>query len=329
MPSFFLNKIITKNPNATLEQLKEKASKRKAKQMQMREKFGGAMKMLKGWMGCRSGSNSKSRSRSNAKPEGVADWESLCEKFPAMPKWIIAKIMKRNQGMSTEQIAERIVIRLSNSELKTEQQRNTFAVLRQNFPRMPEFVLNKIITKNPDMTIDQLIAKGVQKREKIMKHRGPHGHGPHGRGGRGHHGHGHGPHGHGPHGHGPHGHGPHGHGRRRQSPESSTSPEWTSEDKETFMTLVKLFPTLSPHRIGIVMKNNAGKSFDKLHERLSEISQNKNKTIELTEDQADKVQTLIKIFPVFGENKIRQIVKNHPGIELLDLVDRIHKRMGA
>jgi hypothetical protein len=333
MPSFFLNKIITKNPNFTIEQLKQRVTKRKGKMMQMREKFGGAMKMLKGWMGCRSGSNSKSRSKSNGNPERFKDVEILCEKFPAFPKWKIAKIVKRNPDLSVEKVAERIVERLSKFELKTEQQRNTFALLRQNFPRMPEFILNKMIIKNQNMTIDQLIAKGVQKREKMMKHRGgrhghgPHGHGPHGHGPRGFGPHGHGPHGHGPHGHGPHRGGPHGHGPRRSSPESSTSPDWTAEDKETFTLLMKEFPTLSAFRIGTVMKNNAGKSFNKLHDRLSEICQ--KKTPELTEAQTDKIQTLIKIFPNFPENRMKNIVKNNSEAELLQLVDIIHKKLDA
>ena len=325
MPSFFLNKIITNNPNFTLEQMTQRAEKRKGKMMQMREKFGGAMKMLKGWMGCRSGSNSKSRSKSNGKPKRFEDVETLCEKFPAFPRWKIAKIVKRNPDLSVEKVAERIVERLSKFELKTEQQRNTFAQLRQNFPRMPEFILNKMIIKNPNMNIEQLIAKGVQKREKIMQHRGgKHGHGPHGHGPHGHRG---GRHGHGPHGHGPHGHGPHGHGPRRVSPESSTSPDWTKEDNETFMILMKKFPTLSAFRVGQVMKNNAGKSFDKLYDRLSEICE--KKTVELTEAQSDKVQTLTKIFPAIPEDRIKKIVKNNSEVELLQLIDIVHKKIGA
>ena len=173
MPSFFLNKIISKNGDKSIDQLREKVSKRKAKHMAMKDKFGGAMRMVKGWMGCKSGSTSRSRSNGKGKcqapKQGVENWEMLCAKFPQFPKWKIGKIMKRNPDMTVEQVAKRIVERLSVFELTTEAQRATFEVMRQNFPRMPEFVLNKMITKNPDMTIDQLIAKGIKKREGMWK----------------------------------------------------------------------------------------------------------------------------------------------------------------
>jgi len=90
---------------------------------------------------------------------------------------------------------------------------------------------------------------------------------------------------------------------------------------------MKEFPTLSAFRIGTVMKNNAGKSFNKLHDRLSEICQ--KKTPELTPAQTDKIQTLIKIFPNFPENRMKNIVKNNSEAELLQLVDIIHKKLDA
>ena len=93
------------------------------------------------------------------------------------------------------------------------------------------------------------------------------------------------------------------------------------------MILMKKFPTLSAFRVGQVMKNNAGKSFDKLYDRLSEICE--KKTVELTEAQSDKVQTLTKIFPAIPEDRIKKIVKNNSEVELLQLIDIVHKKIGA
>ena len=46
---------------------------------------------------------------------------------------------------------------------------------------------------------------------------------------------------------------------------------------------------------------------------------------ELTPEQTDKVQTLLKIFPKFGEDKIKWIVQKNSGLELLELSESIHK----
>jgi hypothetical protein len=88
---------------------------------------------------------------------------------------------------------------------------------------------------------------------------------------------------------------------------------------------MKSFPTLSAWRIGTVMKNNAGKSIDKLITRCSEIAN--TKSTELTSAESDKVQTLTKIFPNFPEDKLKRIVKNNLESELLALIDIIHKKM--
>merc|ERR1712048_572109 len=138
--------------------------------------------------------------------------------------------MKKNDKLGFEELNQLIAEKLNSVKLNDEQLK-TYELLRVDFPRMPEFMLKKVIAKHPNADIEKLKKKAAKKRDckrkklgmmcmkKMMhcKSKSPEyekfGHGPHGHWGKGPHGHG--PHGFGPHGHfgkGPHGFGPYGKG---------------------------------------------------------------------------------------------------------------------
>merc|ERR1712072_252638 len=183
-------------------------------------------------------------------------FEWLCEKFPEMPKWKIGKIMKKNRKLSKQEICDLIQKKLDKSQLD-DAGKAKFDELRKDFPRMPEFLLKRVICKNKDADMDKLknkleklkkkgkdckrgFIKGLFEKMGCMKKKlmgmgsqqgfegyGPQAYGPmmYGFAPMGYGPQGFGPHGHGPHGHGPHGHGPHRHHRGHKWDTDSSSEE--------------------------------------------------------------------------------------------------------
>ena len=103
--------------------------------------------------------------------EKWATFETLLQKFPAAPKWVIGKVMKKNPKKSIGELEEVISAKIAKFALKTKEQVSKFEELRKEFPRMKEMMLNRIIVNNPDFTIEQLKKRGLKLREKMMNWR--------------------------------------------------------------------------------------------------------------------------------------------------------------
>ena len=155
MPAFCLNKAICKNKDADLDQIKKILRKIREKMHKHRE-------------GCHKRANCydkkayfmHGKSKSPCKYEGwsketyeLMTW--LCEKFPQMPKWKIGKIMKNNNKLNKQELAELIQKKLDKFQLDTEGKAK-FDELRKDFPKMPEFLINRAICKNKDADIEKL-----------------------------------------------------------------------------------------------------------------------------------------------------------------------------
>jgi len=91
-------------------------------------------------------------------------FETLVSRFPQMPKMKIGKIMKRNEAKGETELSELIAKKINSVQLNTEQLKS-YDLLREDFPRMPEFVLKKVIVNNPDADIEKLKKRAAKKRD--------------------------------------------------------------------------------------------------------------------------------------------------------------------
>jgi hypothetical protein len=114
--------------------------------------------------------------------EKWAIFKSLSQKFPEAPQWMIGKAMKKFPKKSAEKIAEILAAKIAKFTLTTDAQKAKYSALREDFPRMPEFILNRMIVKNPEASMEELKKRGLKLREKFMKFRKDRSQSPNGKG---------------------------------------------------------------------------------------------------------------------------------------------------
>jgi hypothetical protein len=114
--------------------------------------------------------------------EKWAIFKTLSQKFPEAPQWMIGKAMKKFPKKSAEKIAEILAAKIAKFTLTTDAQKANYSALRKDFPRMPEFILNRMIVKNPEASMEELKKRGLKLREKFMKFRKDKSQSPNGKG---------------------------------------------------------------------------------------------------------------------------------------------------
>jgi len=88
-----------------------------------------------------------------------------------MPNPMVGKIMKNHPKKTYEELKQILTNKIAKFEL-TEDQVESFILLRNDFPKMAEFVMKKVICNNPQSDLKQLKKKLVNKREENMVKKG-------------------------------------------------------------------------------------------------------------------------------------------------------------
>merc|ERR1712183_179068 len=238
--------------------------------------------------------------------------------------------------MGKQELAELIQKKLDKFQLDAEGKAK-FDELRKDFPKMPEFLINRAICKNKDADIEKLkkklekVREGVKgckgkfmkglfeklgcmkkKMENMKKSKsqyegfepqayGPmYGFAPIGYGPHAHGPHAHGPHAHGPHAHGPHVHGPHGHGPHRHHWAHKYDTDSSSEDKKMHKLM---------------------KGFKKMH--VTDSSDDSS----LEKRSCEKFSALKEVYPNIPEKRIKKVIENHPNKDADGLVQMVGEKI--
>ena len=81
---------------------------------------------------------------------------------------MVGKIMKNHPKKTYEELKQILTNKIAKFEL-TEDQVESFTLLRNDFPKMAEFVMKKVICNNPQSDLKQLKKKLENKREENRK----------------------------------------------------------------------------------------------------------------------------------------------------------------
>jgi len=255
---------------------------------EMKEHFGN----IKGW--CK---KFDGRSLSKCKGEwGKERWtlfKSLCQKYSTFPGWKVGKVMKKNKDLSETELGALIQEKLDKFVLQTPAQKELYDELRKEFPRMPEFCVNKAIIKtNGDL---EKIKKRLYKvREHFKKFKG-------------------------------------GFDKRAEMCEKkkhfmhgSYSPEkisWSKDDYELFAYLCEKYPQMPKWKVGKIMKKNRKLS----KQELCDLIQKKLDKFQLDTDGKAKFDELRKEFPHMPEFLINRVICKNKDADIEKLKKRLEK----
>lgn len=360
MPEFLINKAICKNKDASIEDLTKKLTKIRAKAHKGMGKLKGIMEKVGSMMrgghghhhGPHHGPNHGHRHGPHRfeSPDKKGQWgkeefklfDTLCVKYPQMPKFKIGKIIKNNKKSDMAELSEIIQGKLNKFQLDTAGKAK-FTELRKEFPKMPEFLVNKAICKNKDATIEKLTKildkirnkvkegknkwvkgmfekMGCMKKQNGFKHEmsqstpyfqhswegpqgyGPQGYGPQGFGPQGYGPQGFGPQGFGPHGHGPHGHGPHGHGPHKHGRHGRHGHKFDSDSSEE-----NNMKRMARHFKKMALTDSSDSSLEKRG--------------------CEKFDTLRQIYSEIPEKRLKMVIENHPKKDINGLSELIANRI--
>merc|ERR1711976_398357 len=258
---------------------------------EMKEHMGEFKKCWKGFGFKKCGDRSVSKCGEWGKERWIL-FKSLCSKYPTFPGWKVGKIMKKNKGLSEAELGAKIQEKLDKFTLQTPEQKHLYDELRKEFPRMPEFCVNKAIIKNEGKDIEKIKKRLYKCREHCRKFKGKF-------------------------------------DTRAEICEKkkhlmhgSYSPEkrsWSKDDYELFAWLCEKYPQMPKWKIGKIMKKNRKLSKQELCDKIQK------KLDKLDEAGQAKFDELRKDFPHMPEFLIKRVICKNEGADIEKLKKRLEK----
>merc|ERR1711988_1168744 len=261
---------------------------------EVRDEMKDDLKGIGRFLGKRCGDRSSSKCKKGE--WGKERWvlyKSLLEKYPTFPGWKVGKIMKKNKGLSESEIGALIQEKLDKNTLQTQAQKELYAELRKEFPRMPEFCVNKAIIKcNGDL---EKIKKRLYKvREQFKKFlMGWHKRSDH-------------------------------FGDKKHFKHGSESPHkrgWSKDDFELFEWLCEKYPQMPKWKIGKIQKKNRKLS----KQELCDLIQKKLDKFQLDDAGKAKFDELRKEFPHMPEFLMKKVICKNKGADIDKLKNKLEK----
>lgn len=251
------------------------------------------MKDLRKFIGKRCGGRSLSKCKGEWGKERWILFKSLLAKYPNFPGWKVGKIMKKNKGLSETELGALIEEKLNKFVLQTPEQKELYAELRKEFPRMPEFCVNKAIIKN-NGDLEKIKKRLYKVREEFKKFLG-------GFNKRAEH-----------------------CEKKRHFMDKSSSPDkrsWSKDDYELFAYLCEKFPQMPKWKIGKIQKKNRNLT----KQELCDLIQKKLDKFQLDDAGKAKFDELRKEFPHMPEFLINRVICKNKDADIEKLKNRLEK----